>query len=194
MADQKLTDLPAIDAFADDDRLYVVDVTDGASKRGNVSQLQSKVVASIQATLDLATSALQPGDVGTAAAQNVEAFATAAQGALADTATQPADLAAIGAIVAVSSGRALALTDNEKRLHVTGAVTLTIPLQATVAWLAGTVVALLAISDQVTVTAAEGATLNGVDGASLVIDGPYASAVLERLSENAWALTGALAA
>ena len=39
--------------------------------------------------------ALQPADVGTAAAEDVGFFATAAQGALADTATQPADLATV---------------------------------------------------------------------------------------------------
>ena len=40
----------------------------------------------------LADTATQPGDLGTAAAQDVGAFATAAQGTLADTATQPGDL------------------------------------------------------------------------------------------------------
>ena len=42
----------------------------------------------------LADSALQAADVGTAAAQDVGYFATAAQGTLADSATQPADLSA----------------------------------------------------------------------------------------------------
>lgn len=40
----------------------------------------------------LADTALQPADVGTAAAEDVGYFATAAQGALADSAIQPADL------------------------------------------------------------------------------------------------------
>lgn len=40
----------------------------------------------------LADSSVQPGDLGTAAAQDVTAFATAAQGALADSSIQPADL------------------------------------------------------------------------------------------------------
>jgi len=40
----------------------------------------------------LADTAVQPGDLGTAAAQDVSAFATAAQGAKADTAVQPAGL------------------------------------------------------------------------------------------------------
>jgi hypothetical protein len=41
----------------------------------------------------LADSAVQPEDIGTAAAQNVGYFATAAQGTLADSAVQPEDLA-----------------------------------------------------------------------------------------------------
>lgn len=43
----------------------------------------------------LADSAVQPADIGTAAAQDVGYFATAAQGALADSATQPGDLATV---------------------------------------------------------------------------------------------------
>ena len=43
----------------------------------------------------LADSAVQPGDIGTAAAQDVGYFATAAQGTLADSATQPGDLATV---------------------------------------------------------------------------------------------------
>jgi hypothetical protein len=39
----------------------------------------------------LADSAVQPGDIGTAAAEDVTAFASAAQGALADSAVQPED-------------------------------------------------------------------------------------------------------
>jgi len=43
----------------------------------------------------LADSAVQPADIGTAAAQDVEYFATAAQGALADSAIQSGDLATV---------------------------------------------------------------------------------------------------
>lgn len=43
----------------------------------------------------LADSAVQPADIGTAAAEDVGFFATAAQGALADSATQPGDLATV---------------------------------------------------------------------------------------------------
>jgi len=45
----------------------------------------------------LADSATQPGDLGTAAAADASDFATAAQGAKADTAVQPADLTAVRA-------------------------------------------------------------------------------------------------
>ena len=48
--------------------------------------------AAVDAALDKAESALQPGDVGTAAAADVGDFATAAQGGLADSAVQPGDL------------------------------------------------------------------------------------------------------
>jgi hypothetical protein len=50
----------------------------------------------------LADSAVQPGDIGTAAAEDATAFASAAQGALADTATQPGDLAAVATTGAYS--------------------------------------------------------------------------------------------
>lgn len=43
----------------------------------------------VATALNLAESAVQPGDLGTAAAEDVGTFATAAQGGLADTALQP---------------------------------------------------------------------------------------------------------
>jgi hypothetical protein len=43
----------------------------------------------------LADTAVQPADIGTAAAEDVDYFATAAQGALADSAVQPGDLATV---------------------------------------------------------------------------------------------------
>lgn len=52
--------------------------------------------AVVAATLDKAVTALQPADVGTAAAEDVGAFATAAQGGLADTALQPNAPAQLG--------------------------------------------------------------------------------------------------
>lgn len=55
------------------------------------------------ARLAAAATATQPGDLGTAAAADAEDFATAAQGAKADTAVQPAALDAIPALAAVAA-------------------------------------------------------------------------------------------
>ncbi|OWU83801.1 hypothetical protein ATO6_15320 [Oceanicola sp. 22II-s10i] len=74
----------------------LVDVTEiaalaGVASSGNTDDLtegDNKFVSAAQRAL--IDTAVQPGDIGTAAAQNVEAFATAAQGGLADSAVQPA--------------------------------------------------------------------------------------------------------
>lgn len=50
----------------------------------------------VATALNLAESAVQPGDLGTAAAEDVGTFATAAQGGLADTALQPNAPAQLG--------------------------------------------------------------------------------------------------
>lgn len=55
---------------------------------GDIPTSPADIGAATAAQGALAASAVQPGDLGTAAAQNAEAFATAAQGALADTAIQ----------------------------------------------------------------------------------------------------------
>lgn len=69
------------------------------------------------ARLTLAGTATQPGDLGTAAAADVADFATAAQGAKADTAVQPATLAAEVATRApgASSPRGTSRVLNERR-------------------------------------------------------------------------------
>lgn len=54
----------------------------------------------VATALNLAESAVQPGDLGTAAAEDVGTFATAAQGGLADTALQPNAPAQIGGAAA----------------------------------------------------------------------------------------------
>ena len=55
---------------------------------GDIPTAPADIGAATAAQGALAESAVQPGDIGTAAAQNVGAFATAAQGALAETAIQ----------------------------------------------------------------------------------------------------------
>lgn len=55
------------------------------------------------AAIELAKTALQAADVGTAAFQNVSAFATAAQGSTADSAVQPAELFPVATRVALKA-------------------------------------------------------------------------------------------
>jgi len=64
-----------------------VTVADGDGVAGNPTL---SLPVAVTTSLGLADTAVQPGDIGTAAAEDVGFFATAAQGALADTAVQPA--------------------------------------------------------------------------------------------------------
>ena len=75
----------------------------------------------------LAASATQPGDLGTAAASDTSDFATAAQGALADSAVQPGDPVSVNAQTGTTY--TLVLTDAGKvvTLANASAVTLTVP-------------------------------------------------------------------
>ncbi|HHX91371.1 MAG TPA: hypothetical protein GX700_16720 [Paracoccus sp.] len=69
---------------------------------GDIPTAPADIGAATAAQGALAASAVQPGDIGTAAAEDVGAFATAAQGALADTALQsvPAGVAVPDAVAA----------------------------------------------------------------------------------------------
>lgn len=67
-----------------------VTVADGDGVAGNPT---ISLPVAVTTSLGLADTAVQPGDIGTAAAEDVGFFATAAQGALADTAVQPAEIA-----------------------------------------------------------------------------------------------------
>lgn len=75
------------------------DLTSAATARTNLGLGTAATTASSDyataAQGALADTSVQPADIGTAAAEDVGYFATAAQGALADTATQPADLATV---------------------------------------------------------------------------------------------------
>lgn len=66
-----------------------ITVTNGDGVSGNPTL---SLAAAVTASLALADSATQPGDLGTAAATDATDYATAAQGALADTALQAADI------------------------------------------------------------------------------------------------------
>ena len=95
MADLKVSGLtPAVSVTGPE---VIPVVQGGANKSVTASQVASLVTlaslgAATAAQGGLADSAVQPGDLGTAAAENVGAFATAAQGGTADTALQPTDV------------------------------------------------------------------------------------------------------
>ena len=98
MADTKLSALPTLAVeMADTDLVYVDD--GGVSKSQAYSVLKAAFATAAQGST--ADTALQPADVGTAAAEDIGFFATAAQGSTADTALQPAD---VGTAAAMDTG------------------------------------------------------------------------------------------
>lgn len=142
----------------------------------------------------LADTALQPADVGTAAAEDVGAFATAAQGALADSALQPGDPISINAQTGTTY--TLVLTDIGKLVTLSnaGAITLTVPTNASVAFPVGTVIALAQLgAGLVTVAGDTGVTINGVTPGDSDLSGQYATASLTKLATDTWLLSGGLA-
>ncbi|MCB1557084.1 MAG: hypothetical protein KDJ15_07210, partial [Alphaproteobacteria bacterium] len=115
---KKISELPAAVTPLQGDEVVPV-VQDNATRRATVDEIRDGLAdavhthtlsdiadagtAAAAATTDFATAAqgaladtaLQPADVGSAAYNETADFATAAQGALADTATQPGDLASV---------------------------------------------------------------------------------------------------
>src|SRR5690554_4074283 len=83
-------------AFTDAFQSKLIGIEAGAEVNtvspGDIPTTPADIGAATAAQGALAASAVQPGDIGTAAAEDVGAFATAAQGALAESAVQPGDL------------------------------------------------------------------------------------------------------
>lgn len=78
-----------------------------------------------------ADSAVQPGDIGTAAAENVGFFADAAQGSLADSAAQDADLKKyIGQNLQTGTSYTLVLTDAGKMVDLSNGSAITLTIPA----------------------------------------------------------------
>ncbi len=96
--------------------------------------------------------------------------------------------------VSVTSSRNLALTDANKRLFVNSAsaVTVTIPLNSSVAFTVGDEIEIVGIGDgTVSIAAAGGVTINSKDS-NKVIAGKYAAVSLLKTGTNEWLLIGAL--
>jgi len=89
----------------------------------------------------------------------------------------------------------LVLTDVAKivTLSNAGAITLTVPPEASVAWPAGTTIVLAALgAGTVTVTAGSGVTINSA-GAAVEIGAQYGVATLLKTGADTWLLFGNLA-
>jgi len=96
MANKKISELGVLSTVAGGDFLAIVDDTDSTTKQLTVTNLMAAApVQSVNSTNVAAAGALMDSEVTNLAevkAFNASAYATAAQGTLADSATQPADL------------------------------------------------------------------------------------------------------
>lgn len=98
-------------------------------------------------------------------------------------------------VVSITASTTLALNHAEKtiRVNASGAVTLTVPTNASVAFPVGTCIVVTGVgTGTVSFTPASGVTLNSKDG-KLSIDGQYAAVTLYKSDTNVWELWGALA-
>lgn len=93
-----------------------------------------------------------------------------------------------------STSYSLQLTDSSKMLFLTGAsaITITIPPQSSVGWVADTQIMFVRYSSSsVTFQAGSGVTIRSADSL-LSVASQYASVMLYRKSQDEWLLTGAL--
>lgn len=87
-----------------------------------------------------------------------------------------------------------ALADAGRIVETTGAdpVTVTIPAEASVAFPVGTIIQVVqAGAGALSVEAAAGVLLNGVDGGAATLDAQWAGAALYKRGADAWAIQGA---
>lgn len=130
---------------------------------------------------------------------DVDAKASAAQGQLADTAVQPADIAGFGSetVINTQTGTTYTLADVDRgaivRIDRGGVCTVTIPTNAAEALPTGTLVIVRQLGGIVTVTGAAGVSVNGTDGGSVDTTGPLTDLMLLKVSADAWDVTGGAA-
>lgn len=97
-------------------------------------------------------------------------------------------------IVAVSTGKTLALTDATTIQKVTAEATITVPPNTDVAFNVGCEIVILSYTaSDVTIAAGLGVTIYSADS-NLKIDGQYAAATLKKIDTDEWVLIGALKA
>ncbi|MFC2248554.1 carbohydrate-binding protein [Labrys portucalensis] len=152
---------------------------------------------------NVGATAMEWATLGSAALSASTDFATAAQGAKADTAVQPAALTAyekageqVGINTQTGTAYTLALTDKGKivEMNNAGANTLTIPANATVAFPVNSRIDLSQFgAGQTTIAADAGVTIRSAGG-KLKLTGQYSGATLYKRGTDEWVLIGDLAA
>jgi hypothetical protein len=96
-------------------------------------------------------------------------------------------------VIEVTAGRALAITDAGATIYMNSgsAIDLDVPLNATVAFVTGTIINMIAQgAGAMTVTAVSGVTINGTDSEVLTIDAGKGIS-LQKIGTNAWWAVGA---
>lgn len=122
-------------------------------------------------------------------------YATAAQGATADTAAQPDDVET--ADISAQTGTTYTLVIGDRGQVVTmnnaNANTVTIPTNASVAFAVGSVVTVIQIgAGATTITGATGVTVNGSSGGSVAISAQYQGVSLLKVATDTWIASGAI--
>ena len=176
-----------------------------------IANANAATKAEIVAVADtgLAATALQPADVGTAAAEDVGYFATAAQGSTADSALQDVvddtsptlggnlavdDYGIPLPLVADATSWTPALTDGEKLISLgdTSPITATIPANASIAYPVGTKLNFLQSNTGAVTVAITSDTLNVNDSFTAVLNGQWAVATAVKIAATSWVLFGNL--
>lgn len=122
-------------------------------------------------------------------------YATAAQGDLADTAAQPADVETT--TISAQTGTTYTLVIGDRGQTVTmdnaSANTLTIPTNASVAFDVGSVVVVIQKGAGVTtITGDTGVTVNGTSAGSVAISAQYQGVSLLKVATDTWIASGAI--
>ena len=126
--------------------------------------------------------------LGTAATTAASAYATAAQGALADSALQTQSFALV---TESTTSRTLLLTDAQKYIRCTNgsATTITVPPQTDVAWVADTEILIeQAGTGQITIAPGSGVTLR--TSQTLLSASQYSQLTLKRVASDEWVVGG----
>lgn len=133
-------------------------------------------------------------DLGTAAESDAGDFATAAQGATADSALQPGDPVSVNAQTGTTYTLVLADAGKLVTLSNAGAITLTIPTNASVAFPIGTTIAGAQLgAGAVTIQGATGVTVNGVSAGSEATSAQYDTFAMTLIAADVWLVSGGLA-